>query len=66
MGRPTAAPAHFPYMDHKTVAEIWWGKLPQVEERIADYTRISRSRALTEAESASLEVLIRKQSRLAA
>lgn len=66
MGKPTAAPAHFPYMDHRTLAEVWWGKLPQVEERIADYERINRSRALTEAESKSLETLIRKHSRLAA
>lgn len=66
MGEPKAAPAHFPYPDHRTVAELWWGERPQVERAIEDLERINLSRSLTDAESSRLQTLIYKQAKLAA
>jgi hypothetical protein len=57
MSRPTAAKGSFPYLDHKTVAEIWH-KEPSV--MLAQLDEISRQRSLTDHESQRLEWLLRK------
>lgn len=65
MGRPTAATAHFPYPTHRTVEEVWRSKR-DMAQTIVDLDNLSRRRTLTPEESRSLEILIRKQSRVAA
>lgn len=60
MTGPTAAPAHWPYLDHRTQAEIGEEERFQRAQSIADLDWISRRRILTDQESRRLERLLKR------
>ena len=62
--RPRAAPARWPYMDHRTIAEIEAWRYVGRERRnarIAELDETSHQRALTDEESLELERLLRRE-----
>jgi hypothetical protein len=62
--RPTASPNHWPYREHRTLAEVWAASRVN-SERLAFLDALSRQRALSDDESRELHRRILIQARAA-